>query len=127
MSHGSSRLSLAAFNVSDSETLRISASHSINKKMNRKRKTLAAGQEVLVALVLACLLSGITLAVEKVSSISENPIIGTVQRAFMALIFPGLIGPAAISGNVHAFHLWIAAGMNGLIYFGLAWLFYRVV
>jgi hypothetical protein len=45
----------------------------------------------------------------------------------MALIFPGLIGAAAISGNVHAFHLWVAAGMNGLIYFGLAWLFYRVV
>jgi hypothetical protein len=95
--------------------------------MNRERKTLPLDKGVLLASVLGCLLAGITLAVENVSSISESPIIGTVQHAFMTLIFPGLIGAAAISGNVHAFHLWIAAGINGLIYFGLGWLFYRVV
>jgi len=33
----------------------------------------------------------------------------------------------AVSGNVHAFQLWVAAAINGLIYFGVAWLMGRLV
>ena len=38
----------------------------------------------------------------------------------MVFIVPGLIGSAGISGNVHAFALWPAALINGLLYFGIA-------
>ena len=37
----------------------------------------------------------------------------------MCLLIPGLIGSMTVSGNVHAFHLWVAAVINGLFYFGL--------
>jgi hypothetical protein len=34
----------------------------------------------------------------------------------MCLIFPGLLGSAAFSGNLHAFSLWTAAGINCALY-----------
>jgi len=67
------------------------------------------------------------LAVEKLSAISENLIVGTTQRILFALLYPGIFGSMALSGNVHAWHLWIAAGINGFIYFGLAWLAVRLI
>jgi len=69
----------------------------------------------------------LTLAVEKLSAISENLIVGTTQRILFALLYPGIFGSMALSGNVHAWHLWIAAGINGFIYFGLAWLAVRLI
>ena len=45
----------------------------------------------------------------------------------MLIIFPGLIGSAAISNNLHAYHLWIATLLNGLIYFGLGWFSFGLV
>jgi hypothetical protein len=34
-----------------------------------------------------------------------------------AVVFPGLLGSMAIGGNAHAFSLWIAAGINFILYF----------
>jgi hypothetical protein len=42
-------------------------------------------------------------------------------RAMSLIALPGLIGSMAIAGGVHAFSLWIAAILNGLLYFGLSW------
>ena len=38
-----------------------------------------------------------------------------------------MLGSMVMGGNVHAWNLWVAAGINGLIYFGLGWLFYLLV
>ena len=38
------------------------------------------------------------------------------------LLFPGLIGAVAVSGNVHVYSFWAAAPTNALIYFGLGWI-----
>jgi hypothetical protein len=62
------------------------------------------------------------MALEQLSDVSENSIIGVARPVLFALLFPGILGSMAMSGNVHAFRLWIAAGINGLIYFGLMWL-----
>jgi len=58
--------------------------------------------------------------VGQLSTISANPVIGIMQEILMVFIVPGLIGSAGISGNVHAFALWPAALINGLLYFGIA-------
>jgi len=58
--------------------------------------------------------------VGQLSWASANPVIGAVQWILMVLIIPGLIGSAGISGNVHAFALWPAALINGVLYFGIA-------
>jgi hypothetical protein len=39
-----------------------------------------------------------------------------------AVVFPGLLGSMAIAGNVHAFSLWIAAGINFIFYFTFVWI-----
>ena len=39
-----------------------------------------------------------------------------------AVLFPGLFGSMAIGGNAHAFSLWIAAGINCIIYFLAVWM-----
>ena len=47
---------------------------------------------------------------------------GGAGQVFVFLLLPGLIGSMAISGNVHAFPLWVAAIINILFYFGLVWI-----
>jgi hypothetical protein len=37
------------------------------------------------------------------------------------IALPGVIGSMAIAGNNHDFSLWVAAFLNGLLYFGLCW------
>lgn len=44
-----------------------------------------------------------------------------IPERFIDLLVPGLIASMAVSGNAHAFPLWPAAVVNGLFYFGLAW------
>jgi hypothetical protein len=69
----------------------------------------------------------LTLTMEKLSSISGNPIIESIQKTLLVLLFPGIIGAMAIIGNVHAWYLWAAAGINGFIYFMGAWLACRLI
>ena len=64
-----------------------------------------------VALVVACSVAARTLAY---SSYDIGPVI-------IVFIFPGILGSMAFSGNVHAFHLWIAALVNFAFYFLLCW------
>lgn len=90
--------------------------------MSTEREVASLNPQVLSAIVLGGVLGGLTLAVPKLSSISENPVVGTAQRALFALLVPGIIGAGAVSGNVHAWPLWIAAGINMLIYFVAGWL-----
>lgn len=90
--------------------------------MSTKREAGSLNPKVLSAIVLGGLFGSLTLAISKLSSISENPILGTAQRGLFALLVPGIIGAGALSGNVHAWPLWIAAGINMLIYFVAGWL-----
>jgi hypothetical protein len=80
-----------------------------------------------LAVAAGALSGGLTLAVEELAVISENPILGAAQHVLFYLLFPGMLGSMAVSGNVHAFQLWVAAAINGLIYFGVAWLMGRLV
>ena len=82
---------------------------------------------MLCSIALGCLFGGATLAIESLSALSGNPWVGAVQRFLIALILPGIIGSAALSGNVHAFHLWVAALINCLIYFLLGVLTNRLI
>ncbi len=66
--------------------------------------------------------AGLTVSVQELSVISENPILAAAQNVFFYLLFPGMLGSMAAGGNAHAWALWIAAAINGIIYFGLAWL-----
>ena len=72
-------------------------------------------------------MGGCTFAVGSISWLSANPVIATVQHSLMILIFPGLLGGMAISGNAHAFSLGAAAVVNLLFYFGLCWLIFPLL
>ncbi|HUD23016.1 MAG TPA: hypothetical protein VMQ60_09255 [Acidobacteriaceae bacterium] len=73
----------------------------------------------IIAFAVGGLLAAASLTVQQLSSISDNAVLGITQEAVMCLLIPGLIGSMVVSGNVHAFHLWVAAVINGLFYFGL--------
>jgi hypothetical protein len=53
--------------------------------------------------------------------LSENRFVAALQMTASTLLFPGLIGAVAVSGNVHVYSFWVAAPINALIYFGLGW------
>ena len=53
--------------------------------------------------------------------------VATLQMTACSLLFPGLIGAVAVSGNIHAFSFWVAAPMNALIYFGVGWIGYNLL
>ena len=93
-----------------------------DKQMRTELKASSLNPKALCALALGGLLGSLTLAVPRLSSISDNPVIGTAQRSLFALLVPGIIGAGAVSGNVHAWQLWIAAGINVLVYFVTGWL-----
>jgi hypothetical protein len=79
-------------------------------------------RKLLCGLVLGGLMAGMTFAIPKLSFISTNPVIGVVQRCMLVLLLPGIIGAGAATGNVHAWPLWVAAGLNMSIYFAIGWL-----
>lgn len=90
--------------------------------MSDAREANSMSRTALCGVVLGCLFGGLTFALPTLSSISDNPIIGTVQRCTVALLVPGMIGAAAASGNVHAWPMWLAAGLNMALYFAIGWL-----
>jgi hypothetical protein len=89
--------------------------------ISTEREASPLNAKVVSAIVLGGLLGSLTLAVPRLSSISENPVVGAAQRGLFALLIPGIVGAGAVSGNVHAWPLWIAAGINMLIYFLAGW------
>ena len=82
---------------------------------------------MLFALVLGGTLGGLTLAIERLSVLSDNPIVGLAQRALFTLLLPGVLGSATVSGNAHAWYLWTAVAINSLVYFGLGWIICRLI
>jgi hypothetical protein len=79
-------------------------------------------RKVLGGLALGGLMAAMTFAIPMLSSLSASLVIARVQRCMLVLVFPGIIGAGAISGNVNAWPLWIAAGLNMSIYFAIGWL-----
>ena len=80
----------------------------------RSRLLIAAGWGILIG--------GITLQIEHFAQISRNPGIAAIQVACFAAMSPGIVGAMAMSGNVHAWYLGCAAGINALFHFGVSWL-----
>ena len=62
----------------------------------------------------------LTLAAGPLAVLSGNSAIALVQRSLTLLLLPGLIASGAVTGNVHAFSLVIAAAVNALIHFSFA-------
>jgi hypothetical protein len=62
-----------------------------------------------------------TLSFASLAILSENRFVAALQMTASTLLFPGLIGAVAVSGNVHVYSFWVAAPINALIYFGLGW------
>jgi hypothetical protein len=73
---------------------------------------------------LGVLFGGLTLAIERLSTIPDNRLVGAAQKTLLILISPGIIGAMGIGGNVHSWPLWAAAAINGVIYFGIGWFFF---
>ena len=69
---------------------------------------------LLIAALLASIPAAITLGLESLSA-------STFREAGTAILFPGIFGAIALSGNANAFHLWVAAIWNFIFYFLLCW------
>ena len=83
--------------------------------------TISRNQRIAVASVLAGTSAVGTLCFASLAILSENKFVAALQMAASTLLFPGLIGAVAVSGNVHVYSFWVAAPINALIYFGLGW------
>jgi hypothetical protein len=81
----------------------------------------------LLALLFGGIMASLTLSIEGLGSPSEIPMIGDPRPVLVTLLFPGMLGSMAVSGNAHSWHLWIAALVNGLVYFGLGWIGSKVI
>jgi tetratricopeptide (TPR) repeat protein len=79
-----------------------------------------------LAMAWGALVGSLTFAAGPLSVPSYNPIIEVGKVFLMALLLPGLVGGAAISGNVHAFYLGPSALVNALFHFGLSWLLFAL-
>jgi hypothetical protein len=87
----------------------------------------AASRDILIASIAGVTMASLTFSLLGAGWPSELPILGDPRPALSVLLFPGMIGAAALNGNAHAWHLWEAALVNGAIYYGLAWLGCRIV
>jgi hypothetical protein len=94
--------------------------------MNSNEKPNINTNGILFASALGVLLGGLTLTIESLSSIVDSRLIGAAQKALIILLLPGMIGAMGLSGNVHVWHLWVAAAINGVIYFGIGWFSYAL-
>ena len=68
-----------------------------------------------------------TLCFASLAILSGNRFVAALQMTASTLLFPGLIGAVAVSGNVHVYSFWVAAPINALIYFGLGWVGCKLV
>jgi hypothetical protein len=82
---------------------------------------------IYVGAVTGTLAAVLTMDVRHVSMISDQWLVGSIQRVLMIFILPGLIAAAGVAGNSHAFSLIVSAVINGVIYFTVGWLLYFVV
>ena len=82
---------------------------------------------VLLSLLLGVMMACLTLSVLVLGYPSEIPLMGDPRPILVAFIYPGMLGAALLNGNPHAGHLWVAALVNGVIYFGLGWIGSKVI
>ena len=82
---------------------------------------MATNKNLIIATALAIVPAVLTLVLEQIGGPSSNPIANSIQAAAIGFLIPGMIGSMAVSGNVHAFHLWVAALFNFVIYFLVCW------
>ena len=78
------------------------------------KSIIAAG---LVGIVPALL----TLSLEKIGALTLNPVMNALPGEGIVFLLPGMLGAMAVSGNAHAFHLWLAAILNFAFYFLISW------
>jgi hypothetical protein len=90
--------------------------------MNSLRAQTTGSRGALLALLLGAIMASLTLSIEGLGAPSKILIIGDPRPTLVTLLFPGILGSTAVSGNAHAWHLWVAALINGMIYFGLGWI-----
>ena len=64
---------------------------------------------------------GIITALLSMSLEDSHSLLGNAGFIITAVLFPGILGSIAITGNAHAFSYWIAAGINFIFYFVLFW------
>jgi hypothetical protein len=82
---------------------------------SKRAQWVASRWELLTAFAFGALTFGLTLSIY----VAAFP--STGAAVITAFLFPGLLASAAVAGNAHAFSLWVAAAMNGALYFGLSW------
>jgi hypothetical protein len=83
-------------------------------------------RKIVFASVLAATSGVGTLCYANLAILSENAFVAALQMTAGTLLFPGLIGAVAVSGNVHVYSFWVAAPINAFIYFGLGWIGYSL-
>jgi hypothetical protein len=74
--------------------------------------------------MIGVLMGALTAAVETVEGLPASAVVAPLRDAGMALIIPGLLGSAILSGNIHAFTLAFAVAINTILYFAVGWLLY---
>lgn len=74
----------------------------------------------LVPIVVSVVMAILTLNFEYLPVKSESSFWSGVQDCVVLLLFAGVFGAMMLARNVHAYSLWLAAMLNGLIYFGVA-------
>lgn len=89
--------------------------------------TTSTNRRIVVASALAGTSAVGTLCFPSLSILSGNAFVAALQMTACSLLFPGLIGAVAVSGNVHVYSFRVAALMNALAYFGVGWIGYTLL
>ena len=84
-------------------------------------------RKIVFASVLAGTSAVGTLCFPSVAILSGNAFVVALRMTACSLLFPGLIGAVAISGNVHIYSFWVTVPINAFIYFGLGWIGYNQI
>lgn len=92
----------------------------------RSRMT-TSGKRIVFGSALAGTSAVGTLCFPSLAVLSGNAFLAALQMTACSLLFPGLIGAVAVSGNVHIYNFWVAAPINAFIYFGLGRIGYNLV
>lgn len=74
-----------------------------------------------VGVVVGCLAAALTFDVHILSRLSSIELFDMIQFFGRVLVVPGVLASIALSGNVHAFPLWIAAVANLAFWIGACW------
>ncbi len=76
-------------------------------------------RNLLLQLLFAVIPAILTLSIESLSVMAENPAVAFAQEVTMILLFPGMLISMAGTGTVHAWPLGVAGVANLLFYFVL--------